>query len=323
MKLFTAIIVIAGLFGANAQAQPNEADPNANVSLPDDPLAECRGDGIEQCCNDLAGCNGLLDGVAANRGQTPTELAQSDCRDRRGNLDGNVCNCNEPNSWFGTTDDPHQCCVPNVARYERRMRACQDSGGSWTCRGECRCPNYGQELRDGVCVGDATTRQEITELRITRDQRVPELEARIRELEAELERARANGEDQAERISALESELSAVRNQLDLLRDALAAQGIAAPPAPPAAPLAPADDPLRMNPETAEAAIGPSTPNPVTDTIPPPAEGEETDENWCEANPGWCALVIIGSTAAATGLGLGICAAAGCFDEEPHDRIYY
>lgn len=317
MKLFTAIIVIAGLFGANAQAQ---IDPNANVSLPDDPLAECWSNGVEQCCTALDNCTDLLTGVATNRGQTPTELAQSDCRDRRGDLDGNVCNCNEPNSWFGTTDDPHQCCVASVARYERRMRACQDSGGSWTCRGECRCPNQGQELRDGVCVGDATTRQEITELRIIRDERVPELEARIRELEAELERARANGEDQAERISALESELSAVRNQLDLLRDALAAQGIAAPPAPP---LTSPPAPIPGTAEAVAAAIGPSTPNPVTDTIPPPAEGEETDENWCEANPGWCALVIIGSTAAATGLGLGICAAAGCFDEEPHDRIYY
>jgi hypothetical protein len=319
MKLFTAILVIAGLFGANALAQTSEADPSANVSLPDDPLAECRGDGIEQCCTDLAGCNGLLDGVAANRGQTPTELAQSDCRDRRGDLDGNVCSCNEPNSWFGTTDDPHQCCVPSVARYERRMHACQDSGGSWTCRGECRCPNQGQELRDGVCVGDATTRQEITDLRRIRDEEIPERERRIAELQRELDAAHAAGDARDARIADLESQLAAARGELDSLRGQLArlndyirSQG-GTPPLTPPAPL----------PGTAGAvadAAGGTNSNPLDEVPVGPAE---TDETWCEANPGWCTLVVIGSGVAAAGLGLGICAAAGCFDEEPHDRIYY
>jgi uncharacterized small protein (DUF1192 family) len=330
MKLFTAIFVIAGLFGANAMAQTDPDDPNQLVSAAaPDPIDQMS---IDECRNNLHQCLAEASAQAENSTALLTELAErmgfasademlaSDCHSRRGTWSNGECLCASPNSWY--TAETEECCVENTRAYERRQDSCLDSDGSYSCRGGCRCP-MGTQLLDGRCVGDATTREEITELRIIRDERVPALEAEIARLQAELDRARAQGDTQAERIAALESELAAVRNQLDLLRDMLAAQGIAAPPepppVPPAVPLTP-PAPFPGTPGAVIDAVGPPAPNPV---IPPPAEGEETDETWCEANPGWCTLVVIGSGVAAAGLGLGICAAAGCFDEEPHDRIYY
>jgi uncharacterized coiled-coil protein SlyX len=335
MKLFTAIIVIAGLFGANALAQTSEADPNAPVSLPDDPgtqpPANCENGNLEQCCTALDDCTDLLSGVAANRSQTPDQIAQGDCQSRNGIWQNSLCECTEadPNRhWFASDESPRECCVTNLRAYERRKNACNSEGdgwerGTWSCRGGCRCP-MGTHLLDDRCAGEATTREEIDRLR----QQEHDLTLRVQQLTTELTAAHADDGTQANRIADLDSQLAAARRELDLLRDELArltayvqSIGGTPPPAPPAVPLTP-PAPFPGTPGAVADAVGGSE-NSMTDIVPPPAEGEETDESWCEANPGWCTVVIIGSAMAATGLGFGICAAAGCFDEEPHDRIYY
>lgn len=307
MKLFTAIIVIVGLFGTNAVAQTDDL-----VSMPDpDPIDqmsadECRAS-LRQCLADIsaqaAGNTELLNELAQRMGfASADDMLASDCRSRRGTWSNGECLCASPNSWY--TQESQECCVENTRAYERRQDSCLDSGGSYTCRGGCRCP-MGTQLLDGRCTGDAATRQEITELRVIRDERVPALESQIADLERQLAAAREAGEDQAERIAELERQLAAAQGELEFLRDALAARGIDAPEQ------TPEQDPLTIPPEVVVGAVDPSE-NPMAD-IPPPAESDET---WCEANPGWCTLVVIGSGVAAAGLGLGICAAAGCFEPD-------
>lgn len=262
---------------------------------------------IATCCGGYADCEEQMNRIGQMwtnaHGQTFDEVAEAECRSRRGTWQDGQCNCANPNRWFGTTEAPQQCCVPNVARYERRMHACEDSGGNWTCSGECHCNNPGQLLLDGECVGTATTREEVERMR----NRIPELVADMARLEGELSAAQENGEDQTERIAELGRQLEAVNGELNDLRELLALREQQlrdelgrVPPAPPGT-----THGLDEIPGTAEAiaeAAGRSQPGPM-EPVPPP---EEEEGNWCEEN-GWaCAGIIIGTAAALTGATVGI-----------------
>lgn len=317
MKLVIVAMVIFSSAG-NALAQPYplslpEPDPIDSM-----PIDECRTN-LRQCLDDIGGAGAdntaRLSTLAERMGfSSVDDMLASDCRSRRGTWNGSECLCAEPSEWY--TAESQECCTPSVRRYEYRMRACQDSGGSWTCRGECRCPNQGQQLADGICVGDATSREEIERLR----GRIPELERQITDAQSALDAAREQGEDQVDQIADLEDQLDAARNALDELRDLLAVRERQlrdalgqVPPAP--NPLVTPPAPLPGTAEAIAAAAGGSEPNPLAPT-PLPEEGEE-EGHFCNRGFGEVLLCYILPAAALAGLGVGIaCAAGACGTNE-------
>lgn len=301
MKIMITAMVL--FLTGNALAQPGysfQADDQTALPTVDECLAD-----LNECREKLGDQTGdsmdLLLRLAERTGfASIDDMLISDCRSRRGTWSNGECTCTSPNSWF--TEESEECCVSSVARYERRMRACRESGGNWTCRGECRCPNEGQQLADGVCVGDATSREEIQRMR----NRIPELEADVARVQGELETARAQGGAQADQISDLEDQLTAARDALDELRDLLALREQQLRDA-----LGTVPAPLPGTAEAIAAAAGGSEPGPLGPTPPPEAEeGEETCWAWDRE----CPWILIGSLVSAGGLGVGIWAATRDID---------
>lgn len=301
MKL---VIMAMVLFSAgNALAQTYQPDPNVSVPAAEpDPVGQMS---LDQCRSNLRECIADIGEQGEDNSTQLVRLAErmgfasvddmlsSDCRSRRGTWSNGECTCISPNSWF--TAETQECCVSSVARYERRMRACRESGGNWTCRGECRCPNEGQQLADGVCVGDATSREEIQRMR----NRIPELESDVARIQGELDAALEEGDDQADQITDLEDQLTAARNALDELRDLLALREQQLRDALGTVPPVPL-------PGTAEAiaeVAGGSTPGPLE---PTPTEEEKEEPHFCNASFGGVLLCYILPAVATTGLGVGI-----------------
>lgn len=317
-KFFVTLFAIAALCG-NAMAQDNVSLPSSSASAGEEtqggsaeddstePLigfdrdttyARCRAGDLEACCDDYADCEEQQDRIGQMwtnaHGQTFDQVAAADCRSRRGTWqqDGR-CTCAEPNHWFGTSEASEQCCTPNVRRYENHMQSCLDSGGSWSCRGGCRCP-IGTQLLDGECEGEAATREEVDQMR----NRIPELERQRADIQRQLEAAQADDEAQAGQIAELERQLEATNGELDNLRELLALREeqlrVALGRVPPA--------PLPGTAEAVAAAAGGTEPGPMEPLPPPEAE----EGNWCEEN-GWaCAGIIVGALAGVAGVTVGI-----------------
>jgi hypothetical protein len=345
MTKFALMFVVFAALCGNAAAQDNVSLPDPNVGAdttgggtdPTDQsfdraaayqqcLDESHGD-VSVCCNGYADCQQAQTNLGsqvdqmfqAGYGQTLDERAAEDCRSRRGTWENGQCTCGGSNHWFGSTDAPEQCCTPNVRRYENRMHACQDSGGTWTCRGECRCPNDAQQLVNGVCEGDAMTREEIDRMRT----RLPELESELARLQAERDALRTQldqalgqldeVDNLADTVGEMEQQLAEMDAELSFLRHlreqyeefiARQAQTIAdlggIPPLPPGIP--DEDEPFPGTAEAVAAAASGTAPGPMA-PVPPP---EEEEGNWCSEN-GWaCAGIIIAALAGAGGLTVGI-----------------
>ncbi|MFA5129158.1 MAG: hypothetical protein WC445_04365 [Patescibacteria group bacterium] len=299
MKLVIVVAMMVLFSAGNALAQYSSTNqPAAEGYIDQMSLERCRTD-LRQCLEDIATAGAdstaLLAALAERMGfSSVDEMLAADCRSRRGTWDGNQCLCAEPNHWFGSDES---CCVPSTRRYERQMQECRDSGGSFSCRGGCRCP-LGTQLMDGECRGEAATREEIDRLR----NRIPQLESELGRIQGELDAAHAQGDDQADQIADLENQLAAAREALEELRVLLAlreqqlrdALGTVVPPA----------SPLPGTAEAIAEVAGGSAPNPLAPTTPPPEEDEEG--NWCEEN-GWaCAGIIIGALAGVAGVTVGI-----------------
>lgn len=328
MRLVVIVVVMTVAGNALAQYSSTTGSEEYIDSLS---IEQCRTD-LRQCLADIgtAGADNtaLLAALAERMGYSSVdEMLAADCRSRRGTWNGSECLCAEPNHWFGSDES---CCVPSTRRYERQMHECRNSGGNFSCRGGCRCP-LGTQLLDGACVGEAATREEIDRLR----NRIPELESEVARLQAERDALRGqldqaigqldeldNIEDTVaemqQQLAEMDAELTFLRHLRDQYERHIERQALmigelgGVPPLPPG--ISDEDDPLAPTPDILAAAAGGTERNPLA---PPPASPEEEgDETWCEANPGWCTLVILGSTAAAAGLTLGICAAAGCFDSD-------
>lgn len=314
MKLI--VTVIAMILPSTAFAQDPAADQSAETSA--DQSAMPNDLTLEQCWSNLQNCYAKLQADNARYTALLAELAQrggfhsvdemlaQDCRSRRGTWQDNKCVCAEPSQWF--TPESEECCVPNPRAYGWNKSACDDSGGTYSCRGGCRCP-MGTQLLSGHCEGEEATREEVERLRAL----IPELEAEASRLQGELETARASDEEDAASVAALEDELRAVRNELEWLRTLLAERDSyirSLGGTPPETPEPPPGEGEALTPDEeipgASEAVAAVAAESMGQEPVRSAELPDDDKSWCQENSGICALVIIGSTAAAVGLGFGI-----------------